>query len=356
MSEANSYGALNVRMRAQRADLLTAGTYNLFAGATDLKNLDQMLVNTQYKDIIGSEADKELPSATEIDRRLTQFFVDLYHNNRNFIPNTAKKFTDAYGQIYFLNNIKMLLSVFHGTKQLTDAQEMLISLREKENAEISELLQSKNIEDFINRLSNEDLRNELDANLGEYRFLDLIYPLIITIDQYYYKILLKEIKKLSANDFTPMKTLLGTRIGLQNIEIILRSMTLDVSPKIVSKWLITAGLNPISTDVTEKLLASRDMGESLRIIRDETKFKDLANKLLENIAQSRNPLFDYDNHAEQLLVHKANSLFRGSSFNIAIFPAFFILKDIELRNVRTLILGKIDKRSVNEILDKIIIV
>ena len=356
MFDANKYGSLNVRMRAQRADLLKAGTYNLFARATDLKNLDQMLANTQYKDIIGSEADKELPSGIEIDRRLTQFFVDLYHNNRNFIHDSAKKFTDAYGQIYFLNNIKMLLSVLHGTKQLTDAEEMLISLKEKENAEISELLQSKDIEDFINRLSNEDLRNELDANLGEYRFLDLIYPLIITIDQYYYKVLLKEIEKLSRNDFNPLKALLGTRIGLQNIEIILRSMSLNLSPKIVGKWLIRAGLNPINRETLDLLLNSRDMEESLRIIRDETKFKDLANKLLENIAQSRDPLSDYDNYAEQLLVHKANSLFRGSSFNIAIFPAFFILKDIELRNIRTIILGKIDKRPANEILDKIIIV
>ncbi len=356
MFTANSYGSLNVRMRAQRADLLTAGTYNLFATASDLKSLNQLLYNTQYKDIIGIEADKEYPSIFEIDRRLTQFFVDLYQNNRNFIPNSAKPFIDAYGMVYFLNNVKMLLSVLHGTGELTDAQEMTISLKPKHNEEIQNLLQAKNVEDFISRLSNEELRNELEAVIGEYRFLDLIYPLIITIDQYYYRKLNKEIKKLSSNDFTPMKKLLGTRIGLQNLEVILRSKALDISQKIISKWLIVSELSPVKGDVLGKLLASRDLEECFKIIRDETAFVDLGKNLLQNIEDDIAPLHDYDRHADQTMVHKANALFQGSSFNIAIFPGFFTLKEIELRNIRTLILGKIDKRSANEILDKIILV
>lgn len=356
MFTANSYGSLNVRMRAQRADLLTAGTYNLFATATDIKNLNQMLSNTQYKDIIGAEADKEYPSIFEIDRRLTQFFVDLYQNNRNFIPNAAKPFIDAYGSVYFLNNVKMLLSVLHGTDQLTEAQEMTIALKPKHNEEIEDLLKAKNVEDFISRLSNEDLRDELEAVIGEYRFLGLVYPLIITIDQFYYRKLSKEIKKLSSNDFTPMKKILGTRIGLQNLEVILRSKALELSQKIISKWLIPSELSPVKGEILDRLLASRDLEECFKIIKEETMFVDLANNLIENIAQEKAPLHDYDRHADQTMVHKANALFQGSSFNIAIFPGFFTLKEIEIRNIRTLVLGKIDKRPANEILEKIIIV
>ena len=77
---------------------------------------------------------------------------------------------------------------------------------------------------------------------------------------------------------------------------------------------------------------------------------------MDNIEQEKPPLDNFDGYADQIVIHKANSLFRGASFNIAIFPAFFLLKEIEIRNLRTIILGKIHKRSTDEILDKIVLV
>ncbi|NHJ46484.1 MAG: V-type ATPase subunit [Asgard group archaeon] len=356
IKDAQEYGSLNVHMRSKRADLLTAGTYNLLASATDFDNLRQMLNNTLYQDIIGTEMDKEYPDVIEIDRRLTQHFIDQYNLYKKFIPKRAKGFIDVHSQMYFLNNIKMILSALHGAFNYDEAWGMLISLSDEENAETEELYKAQNVEDMIGRIRDEELRNELSAVVGDYRYLNLVYPLIIAIDQHFYSKLCKQMSNLSGDDKNKTRSLFGARIGIQNIEIILRSKTFDISPTIVPNWLIATKFCPLRTELRDKLIATSELEEAFNIIKEQTPFRDLAIRLLDNIEKDKPPLDNFDRIADQYIVHKANSLFKGASFNVSIFPAFFFLKEIELRNLRAIILGKIHKRSMNETLDKIVLV
>ncbi|MHA1221168.1 MAG: V0D/AC39 family V-type ATPase subunit, partial [Candidatus Heimdallarchaeota archaeon] len=323
---------------------------------TDFDNLRQMLSNTKYNDIIGSEMVKKHPNLIEIDRRLVQNFVDQYIQYKKNIPKRAQSFIDADGRSHFLNNVKIILSALHGANRYEDAWGMMISLTEAKNAETEELYKSKDAEDLISRIINDDLRSSLEEAIGEYKFLDLVYPLIIAVDQYYYSSLSNELKKLKGEDHTKIKGLFSTRVGLQNLEIILRSKTYNISPGIVKKWLIATDFCPLRSTIREKLINAHDLEEAFKIIQDSTPFRSLAARLLSNLDQEIAPLENFDSYADQEMVHKANSIFRGASFNIAVFPAFFIIKEIELRNLRTLILGKINKRSTNEILDKIVLV
>jgi len=354
--DAQVYGSLNVHMRAQRTELFAVGTYNLLASATDFNNLQQMLTNTKYHDIIGSEMVKKYPNLIEIDRRLIQNFVDQYNLYRKFIPKRSKVFIDAYSKSYFFNNVKVILSALHGANRYEDAWGMLITLTENENEETEVLYKSKDVEEMISRIRDKELRDALDAALGEYRYLDLVYPLIIAVDQLYYNTICKELGKLKREDKNKVKGLYNTRIGLQNLEIILRSKTYDITPSIVKKWLIATKYCPLKSEIYDQLLTAQDMESAFKIVKEKTPFRDLANRLLQNIEQEAPPLDNFDRYADQVFVHKVNSIFRGASFNIAVFLAFFTLKEIELRNLRTIILGKIHIRSTNEILDKIILV
>ena len=354
--DAQEYGSLNVHMRAQRTELFTAGTYNLLASATDFDNLSQMMANTKYNDIIGSEMVKTYPNLIEIDRRLTQHFADQYNHYRKYIPKRAKGFVDVLTKVYYFNNVKTLLAALHSTSEIDEVSEMLISLNEQENMEIQEMFKARNVEELVEIMPNKELQEVLFSALGDYNYLNLVYPLIFAIDQYYNNLLCKEMSKLSGEDKRNSKTLFGTKIGLQNLEIILRSKTFNVSPTIVKNWLIATKFCPLSSKVMDQLIQTDDIETIFNIIRDETPFRELALRLIENLEQEQPPLHNFDQYAEQIVIHKANSVFRGASFNVSIFPAFFILKEMEIRNLRTIILGKIHKRSENEILDRIVLV
>ncbi len=354
--DAQDYGSLNVHMRSQRTELFTAGTYNLLASATDYDNLRQMLANTRYNDIIGSEMVKKYPNLLEVDLRLTQHFVDQYSIYKKYIPERAKSFIDSFSKRYFMNNIKVIISALHGADQYEDAYGMLLNLSPAENEETELLFKSQNIEDLISKIQNDELREALESAVGEYRFLDLVYPLIIAVDQYYYGQLSKELSKLTGEDRTKTKLYFGARIGIQNIEIILRSKAFNIAPGMIKKWLIATKFCPLRTELHDKLIAAPDLKSAFTLLRDESAFRDLALRLLENLEQEKPPLENYDRFADQIIIHKANSIFRGASFNVSVFPSFFFLKEMEIRNLRVIILGKIHKRSVNEILDKIVLV
>ncbi|MHA1555550.1 MAG: V-type ATPase subunit, partial [Candidatus Heimdallarchaeota archaeon] len=249
-----------------------------------------------------------------------------------------------------------LLSAHHGAERFEDAYGMLLNLSPAENEETELLFKSQNIEDMISKIKNDDLREALESAVGEYRFLDLVYPLIIAVDQYYYDKLCKELSKLTGEDRTKTKMFFGARIGIQNIEIILRSKTFNIAPSMIKKWLIATKFCPLRTELRDKLIAAPDFKSAFTILRDESPFRDLALRLLDNLEQEKPPLENFDRYADQIIIHRANSIFRGASFNVSIFPAFFFLKEMEIRNIRVIILGKIHKRSLNEILDKIVLV
>ncbi|NHJ04473.1 MAG: hypothetical protein EAX90_06595 [Candidatus Heimdallarchaeota archaeon] len=354
--DAQEYGSLNVHMRAQRMELFTAGTYNLLASATDFSNLSQMLANTKYSDLIGSEMVKTYPNLIEIDLRLTQNFVDQYNLYRKFIPKRAIGFVNVLTKAYYYNNVKLLLAALHNTDRLDEVSEMLITLNEVENAEIQEMFKARNVETLVELMPNKDLKEVLNSALGDYHYLNLVYPLIFAIDQFYYNLLCKEMTKLSGEDQRNTKNLFGTKIGLQNLEIILRSKTFDVSSNIVKNWLIATKFCPLRGGILEKLIQTQDLEAAFNIIKEETPFRELGIKLLDNLEKELPPLHNFDQYAEQIVIHKANSVFRGASFNVSIFPAFFILKEMEIRNIRTIILGKIHKRSTNDILERIVLV
>lgn len=354
--KAQKYGPLNVHMRSKRTELFTAGTYNLLASATDYNNLTQMLSNTQYNDIIGTEMDKKYPNLLVVDRRLSQHFVDQYNIFRKFIPKKSKAFIDLMSRNYFLNNVKVILAALHGASNYEDTQEMLLNLTPVENEVTEHLYKSQNVEDMISRLTDDELREFLENALGEYHFLDLVYPLIIAVDQYYYENLCKVVSKLKGEDRNKVTMLVGSRIGIQNIEIILRSKTFDIVPGMIRKWLIATKICPLKKDFREKLISAPDIETAFKLLKEESPFKELGVRLLENLEKGKPPLDNFDRFANQILIHQANSIFRGLSFNISVFPAFFFLKEMEIRNLRVIILGKLHKRSTNEILDKIVLV
>ncbi|RLI73780.1 hypothetical protein DRO91_02195 [Candidatus Heimdallarchaeota archaeon] len=352
---ARDYGPLNVYMRSQRTMLFSAGTYNLLASATDLNNLRQMLAQTNYHEIIGSEMVKDYPNLIEIDRRLTQNFVDQFNSFRKFVPPRSQQFITAFGSRFFLNNIKVILSGLYGANRFEDARGMLISLSEEENRQTESLFAAKDIPDLISRLENPALRSALEKVIGEYRYLDIVYPLIIAIDQFYYDSLCNTLQSLKGADYRSAKRFFEAQIGIQNLEIILRSKAFGIQPAMVKKWLIYTQFCPLSQQLLERFLAAQDFEETFKLIKEETAFKDLANRLITNLETGLTPLANFDLYADQHIVHIANSIFRGASFNITIYPAFFFLKEIEIRNLRTIILGKIHDKASEEILDKIIL-
>jgi V/A-type H+-transporting ATPase subunit C len=355
IGRAKDYGFLNVRMRAQRQKLLSAGNYNVLVMATDVDNLRQMLNNTRYKDIIGSQMEEKYLDLIDIDRRLTQYFVDQYNYFKQFVPKKAQSFVDALSKQYFLNNVKIILTALHGTTNLFEARSLLISLSPEEDEEIDDLIGSKDIKDLVSRLSNEDLQDALNEALPEYQQLDLVYPLLNAIDHYFYNILCEEMSKLQKRDQEQIQQIYSVKIDLQNIETILRSKALKVDPILTRKWLILQGCT-LSKKLFDKLIKTTDLEETFRILRRETPYRDVALRLLANLEEDQPPLDNYSQICDQLIAHKANDVFRGNSFNIAIFPAYFILKEIEIRNIRSIILGKIDKRPTEEVFKTIILV
>jgi vacuolar-type H+-ATPase subunit C/Vma6 len=353
---AKDYGALNVRMRAQRMKLLTVGNYNTFVAATDIKNLRQMLMSTPYGEAVNKELKKKYPDLIALDQNLIQLYADQFKFYEKFVPERSKSFIEAFGQRFFLDDIKYLLSALYGLEtQQESVRKMLIALTEEENRQIESLYASQNISELIQKITIDELQKQLEAAFDEYVDLNLVYPLTNAVDNYYYQRICEEVRNLSKSDRKPTRAIFGTQIDLQNIETILRSKYFDLPLHIVEKWLIKR-IGFLKERHFDNLLEATSVKEALNYIKEKTPYRDLANQLLTNLTEDKPALDGFDYYTDQLVAHKANETFLGNSFNIATFPAFFILKEFELRNIRAIILGKIDKRPRKSIFESLILV
>ncbi|MEA2071878.1 MAG: V-type ATPase subunit, partial [Asgard group archaeon] len=300
IKDAKDYGQLNVRMRAKRTELLTAGRYNVLANATNIDNLRQMLDVTVYKDIVCEEMCEAYPNLINIDRNLIQHYVDQYNFYKKLVPKKAESFVETHSKIYFYNNLKIILTALHGTQNTVEAKQMLITLTEEENEQIQRLLEAKTVPQFVEMVQEEALKEKLDDALPEYRFLDLIYPLTNAIDQYFYNNLCQEIEELTGRDKETIKDIFGTEIDLQNIETILRLKTFEIPEKIVKKWLITKSCH-LSQRFFEKLLQIDDIERGIRYVKQHTPYRELADRLLLNIQEEQPSLHNFDRYGDQII-------------------------------------------------------
>jgi len=137
---------------------------------------------------------------------------------------------------------------------------------------------------------------------------------------------------------------------LTNIETILRSKELGIEREAVKNWLI-----PLKHRLGsfEPFLQGKT-ADIVNLIAN-TPYRDFANQVQEAVEAGDEPSLNrFETVMRQYLVHQAIKAFRGTTFHLGTFIAYFILKRTEFENVRAIIIGKMANLDQESIKDMII--
>ena len=132
----------------------------------------------------------------EIEKLLTATLIDKFVFILEYSPQWAREFLKVYTTKFEVVNIKRLLRYLYSKANINLTE--VVNLRAQEilgrTAFISDLLQSENLADIIERLKNSEYGSEISLAEDLYAKVGDIWPFEIAIDSHYLKKLIKSAK------------------------------------------------------------------------------------------------------------------------------------------------------------------
>lgn len=347
-----NYAYFNVKVKAKVAQLLSFNDYDRLVKAGNVEEIARILSNTSYGDIGLTQKliDQTKPlSGNEIDNIMTVDFQNLISDLSKHLPRTAQKFAKKFVKKFYFDSLKIILRSKHMNMEKNSYSFFVKSPKPEDMETLTRLMDFNTIAQIIDAIPEWKIRKILLEAMPIYEQTNSSLILEQAINIGYYTEIWKELASL-ATQGAPALRLLGTEIDLKNIETIIRSKNLGIEREAIKKWTI-----PLKYRLGSFEPFLQGKVSDVVTILSNTPYRDFANQVQEIVETGEElGLNKFEQVMRQYLVHQAIKAFRGTTFHLGTFIAFFILKRAEFENVRAIIIGKMAELDQESIKDMII--
>ena len=346
-----NYAYFNVKVTAKKAQLLHFTDYDRLIKTSNIEEIARNLNNTSYGEIGLTQKlidQNDRISSQEIDGLMTDDFQRHFIDLSKHLPRIAHKFAKKFSKRFYYDSLKVIIRSKHLHLEKNSYKAYVRSPNIEEMNTLNRLMDYTNLTQIIDVIPEWKIRKILQEAIPLYEQTNSSAILEQAINIGYYSEIWKEAASLGIQAL-PALRLIGTEIDLINIETILRSKIMGMERESIQRWLIPIKhrIGSFDTFLSAKAL-------DIVNILFNSNYREFANKVQE-IVESGDELnlSLYENSMKQYLAHQAVKAFRGITFNLGIFYAYFILKRVEFENVRAIIIGKMANLSQDQIKDMI---
>jgi len=324
-----TYPYTYARVSVMKTALLKKDDYDKLMKMTQ-NELIGFLQGTTYKKEINELAMKFSGSKlveVALNRNLENVFAKL----RAISKNGLLQVINAYLMRYDIESLKTVLrSKYVG---LEDAEELLLAAGSLKREFFISLLKEKTIEDVLIKNSLIDFA-KIKPAYDRFKDTRVLGELENVFDKYYYDFLFELAAKLPRQgklfgDF------LRSEIEVMNIVNVLRLKRAGVDQKDAVKYLLPAG-GLMRKRLMELLNA--EITEVQRILGN-TKYGRVMEPGLASL-QATGSLIELENKLKTYLLNKTKLLVHQHPLSVDVLLGYMFAKDIEIRNLKTLLRGK----------------
>ncbi|OLS28130.1 MAG: V-type ATP synthase subunit C [Candidatus Heimdallarchaeota archaeon LC_3] len=346
-----NYAYFNVKVVAKKAKLLQFGDYDRLIKTSNVEEIARNLSNTTYGEIGLTQKlieQKEPITSQEIDGLMTDDFQKHIIDLTKHLPRIAQKFAYKFCKKFYYDSLKVIIRSKHLNLEKKEFKSYVRSPNIEEMDTLNRLMDYNNLTQIIDVIPEWKIRKILLEAIPIYEQTNTSTVLEQAINIGYYSEIWKEAASLGVQAL-PALRLIGTEIDLINIETILRSKLMGMERESIQRWLIPIKYRIGSFDL---YLSAKPL-DIINILYNSN-YRDFANRVQEIIESGDElNLSLYEQAMKQYVIHQAIKAFRGITFNLGTFYAYFILKRVEFENVRAIIIGKISNLSQDAIKDMI---
>lgn len=337
----SKYALVNAKLRARISKILTEDTFKKLIDSQSLDSTLALLRETPFanlEEIYSRTGDLKLAELELLKKEIA-----LYREIKIYVHENTMHLLDALLYKFEIDNLKNAIRIFFDRiirkRDIESVSSYLLKDPVIHPIPIDAIANADYYSDIVELCANTPYEMIIRNNQTSVETEKSLFHLEIAFDHFYYKNLVEAISILEKKDKAIATRLIGVEIDLLNINWIIRLKNFNNLPlDIVLSTLIPEGFNLKKSMVAELYSAhnvTSILGEFIN-----TSYPGLSTLLASQASDSTSRLLLIQRLLEEILKYEVRRILAGYPFTIGIMLSYFILKNNELRKIRTIINSK----------------
>jgi len=327
-----TYSAPYARMRALKGKFLGQAQIESLLQSPDVQSVMSLLSQTDYWEQV-----QNLSTSREIEHGLKQNLILNYIKILTFLRGRPARFVTTLLEKFDLLNLKAIIrSLINQNSSTEKSAPFIFSLGKYHKIPIEKALEARNMGELLRVMENTPYFRPLEIGYQQYEAEKSSLPLEIALDLDYYSRLQSDFNSLGIVDKIIAGKLLGIDYDIINLTWMVRFKEYHkLSPEQIYQYILPNGWK-IQRQVFWRIIASGDILDSIKDhhIRPYDRVLDLSEPINDNA----------DLGAEitllRFLYNQSSKALQGFPLHIASFLGFFIMKEMEIRDIMAIFNGK----------------
>ncbi|MBN1884168.1 MAG: V-type ATPase subunit [Candidatus Krumholzibacteriota bacterium] len=339
----SKYSLVNAKVRARLSTLLDEATINRLAETRDLSEFYAALDGTIYEPIFSQPEiafDPRVGERLLLEREIlwhTELLRDLKGAERALVSHFIEK--------YEIENLKVALRIREGHR---DGEEMKYLVRGSlpHALPYGAISEAGSLEEALAYLNGSPFHEPVRRALDAYGERGTLFPVEIGLEIDYYRRLKERVAALAKGDRRIAERLVGLEIDRTNIGWLIRlKFYYDVPVGELLDYNIPGGYR-MTADRLREAFKAESLRDVLRVAIEKS-YSSVSDALVQGEQLSK--LYLLEIILWNYLLVEAKRTLGGFPFTIGTILAYLILKRTEVRNVITILNGKVYRMGRSEI-------
>jgi len=331
----SKYSLINAKVRARLSTLLSPEQIDRLADARDLPEFYSAINGTIYADIFSQPEIAFDPRVGE--RLLLEREVQWHSELLGDLKGAEKDLVSTFLEKYEIENLKTVLRIREGHR---DLEEMKYMVRHKlpHSLPYQAIAEAASLEDAVSYLAGTPYYGAIIAVMDDYEEKKTLFPVEINLEIDYFRRLKEKVSALGKRDRQIARKLIGLEIDRKNLAWLIRlKFYYDVPTGDLFEYKIPGGYR-MTTDRLKASFKAESIKEVLNLSLEKS-FKNISEILVRGEELSKLYLLEIILWNYQIT--EARRALGGFPFTIGTVLSYLILKRTEIRNIITILNGKV---------------
>ncbi|NPA62083.1 MAG: V-type ATP synthase subunit C [Methanococci archaeon] len=338
------YAYVNARIRSKEAKLLDDAKLNELIESGSLEELVGLLEDTDYGQYV-AEVMNELRDPIAVEKALDMYLADLYALIYRISPDGAKKVLKVFTKKFDIKNIKTLIRAKFVGLDAEETYKLLIPLGNIPPEKLKELSEVKTVEEVIRGLDGTEYFKILQDELSNYDQTSDILVFELALDKYYLESLRKTIMT-EGKEEDLFREFVGTIIDVENLKVILKGKADGLSAEELGKYITLEGYELAEWKLKDLISAGGIEGVLSGL--EGTSYAEILTEAMEEFERTKS-IYAFEKALDKYVLEKGKKLSTRKPFGVGPIIGLIVSKELEVKNLKAIIKGKIENLKPEDI-------
>ncbi len=321
------YSGLSAKIGVMTGRMLTDEDYRELLEKRTVGDIASHLKNnTHYKTVL-EQIDENSVHRVQLEKMLKNYLIRDYIKLFRFIGGNVKAFLEFAFLRYEIEDLKMALRLLGTEHNNMFIRDLLAFLNKYDFIDIQKLAATKNIEDFIQNLKGTIYFDILSPFMVNTKHLNL-FSVEMTLDMYFFSLIWKQKEKLlKGEDKSIIDRSFGSEIDMLNILWIYRGKKFYNIPREILVSYIIPFRYKLKKEQILAMVEAKTSDEVIDVVR-ATRYAKVFLGINDHY---------YEKSFSDYIFGLHKRIIRSNRFSIGSLMAYLHLKEIEVRNIVSLI-------------------